>query len=117
PVYNWACCSELKKFVEYIGSTPPGGSLRGAFYDKIVMFVNAGGLPHSYIAFASLATSLMLDFKCIISPYNVYVHNDNWVGEGELDDKRKARLYKSLDVLIELAERLQDRSYTSNWEI
>ena len=59
----------------------------------------------------------MLDFKCIISPYNVYVHNDNWVGEGELDDKRKARLYKSLDVLIELAERLQDRSYTSNWEI
>ena len=117
PVYNWACCSELKKFVEYIGSTPPDGSLRGAFYDKIVMFVNAGGLPHSYMAFASLATSLMLDFKCIISPYNVYVHDANWVEEEKLDDKRKARLSKSLDVLIELAERLQGRSYTSNWEI
>ena len=34
PVYNWACCAELKKFVEYIGSTPPDGSFKGAFYDK-----------------------------------------------------------------------------------
>lgn len=117
PVYNWACCSELKKFVEYIGSTPPDGLLRGAFYDKVVMFVNSGGLPHSYMAFASLATSLMLDFKCIVSPYNVYAHGDNWGEEGELDDATKARLRKSVSVLIELAERLKSRSYVSNWEI
>ncbi len=117
PVYNWACCSELKKFVEYIGSTPPGGSLRGAFYDKVVMFVNSGSLPHSYMAFASLATSLMLDFKCIVSPYNVYAHDGNWTEGGELDDATTARLKKSLSVLIELAERLKSRSYVSNWEI
>ena len=117
PVYNWACCAELKKFVEYIGSTPPDESIRGAFYDKIVMFVNAGGLPHSYMAFASLATSLMLDFKCIISPYNVYAHDGNWVDGGELDDATTARLNRSLAVLTELAERLKGRSYTSNWEI
>lgn len=117
PVYNWACCAELKKFVEYIGSTPPDGSFKGAFYDKIVMFVNAGGLPHSYMAFASLATSLMLDFKCIISPYNVYAHDGNWVDGGKLDDVTTARLNRSLAVLTELAERLKCRSYTSNWEI
>ena len=117
PVYNWACCAELKKFVEYIGSTPPDGSRKGAFYDKIVMFVNAGGLPHSYMAFAPLATSLMLDFKCIISPYNVYAHDGNWVEKDELDDATTARLNKSLAVLTELAERLKSRSYTSNWEI
>lgn len=117
PVYNWSCCAELKKFVEYIGSTPPDESIRGAFYDKIVMFVNAGGLPHSYMAFASLATSLMLDFKCIISPYNVYAHDGNWVDDGELDDATTARLNRSLAVLTELAERLKSRSYTSNWEI
>ena len=116
PVYNWACCAELKKFVEYIGSTPPDGSLKGAFYDKIVMFVNAGGLPHSYMAFTSLATSLMLDFKCIISPYNVYAHGDSWV-EGKLDDATTARLNRSLAVLTELAERLKNRSYGSDWEI
>ncbi len=116
PVYNWACCAELKKFVEYIGSTPPDGSRKGAFYDKIVMFVNAGGSPHSYMAFASLATSLMLDFKCIISPYNVYAHNGNWAAGGELDDATTARLNRSLAVLTELAERLENRSYRSNWE-
>lgn len=116
PVYNWACCAELKKFVEYIGSTPPDGSLKGAFYDKIVMFVNAGGLPHSYMAFTSLAASLMLDFKCIISPYNVYAHGDSWV-EGKLDDATTARLNRSLAVLTELAERLKNRSYGSDWEI
>ena len=117
PVYNWACCAELKKFVEYIGSTPPGESLRGAFFDKVVMFVNSGGLPHSYMAFASLATSLMLDFKCIVSPYNVYAHDGNWGDAGDPDDATTARLNKSLSVLIELAERLQSRSYVSNWEI
>ena len=41
PVYNWTCCAELKKFVEYVGSTPPGESLRGAFFAKVVMFVNS----------------------------------------------------------------------------
>ena len=116
PVYNWSCCAELKKFVEYIGSTPPDGSRKGAFYDKIVMFVNAGGLPHSYMAFTSLAASLMLDFKCIISPYNVYAHGDSWVG-GKLDDATTARLNRSLAVLTELAERLKNRSYGSDWEI
>lgn len=116
PVYNWSCCAELKKFVEYVGSTPPDGSRKGAFYDKVVMFVNAGGLPHSYMAFASLATSLMLDFKCIINPYNVYAHSDNWVAN-KLDDATTARLNKSLAVLTELAERLKSRSYASNWEI
>ena len=81
------------------------------------MFVNAGGVPHSYMAFTSLATSLMLDFKCIISPYNVYAHEANWLEGGELDRELKARMNKSLDVFIELAERLKNRSYQSNWEI
>ena len=117
PVYNWGCCAELKKFVEYVGSTPPEGSLKGAFYDKVLMFLNAGGLPHSYMAFTSLAASMMLDFKCIVSPYNVYVHNDNWISDSELDSEASARLQKSLEVLIELAQLLKGRTYKSTWEI
>ena len=117
PVYNWACCSELKKFVEYAGSTPPGGSLRGAFYDKVVMFVNSGGVPHSYMAFTSLAISMILDFKCIVSPYNVYVHEANWVSDTELDESSTSRVKKSLTVFVELAERLKGRTYKSGWEI
>jgi FMN reductase len=116
PIYNWRCCAELKKFIEYIGSTTPHGKIRGACFDKVVTFVNNAGLPHSYMAFASLATSLMLDFKCIVSPYNVYAHDQHWNGD-ILADEIRQRLIKSMDVLTELTELLQPRRYKSNWEI
>ena len=77
PVYNWDCSSELKKFIEYIGSTPPDGSLVGALFDKVVTLLTAGGIPQSYMAFTGTAMSLMLDFKCIINPYNVHVPGED----------------------------------------
>jgi NAD(P)H-dependent FMN reductase len=116
PIYNWGCCAELKKFVEYVGSTPPDGTKRGAFFDKVVTFVNSAGLPHSYMAFTSLANSMMLDFKCIVSPYNIYAHNQHWNGE-ILENEMKQRLIKSMDVFVELTALLQARRYKSNWEI
>jgi len=116
PVYNWGCSSELKKFVEYVGSTPPDGSVRGAFYDKVVSFVSAAGLPHSYMAFSSLASSMMLDFKCIVNSYQVYVHDRHWE-DAALNDEASARLKKSMDVMMELTTLLKGRSYRSAWEI
>jgi len=117
PVYNWGISSELKKFIEYIGATSPDRAQQGALFDKVVSFVNIGGLPHSYTAFREIATALMLDFKCIINPYNVYAHNRHWTEEGELDDKVSARIDKSMHVAKELCDRLAGRSYSSTWEI
>ncbi|CAN5566975.1 NADPH-dependent FMN reductase [soil metagenome] len=114
PVYNWGCCAELKKFIEYFGSTD--ASHRGALFDKVVTFLNAAGLPHSYMAFTGTATSLMLDFKCIINPYNVYVHDRHWT-EGTLVPEASARLKKSMEVTVELARLLSQRTYSSSWEI
>ncbi len=116
PVYNWGVSSELKKYIEYIGSTPPDGTLEGALFDKVVTFVSAGGLPHSYTAFREAATSLMLDFKCIINPYHVYAHNRHWQ-EGALSDEARQRLEKSMAVLLELCALLAGRTYRSTWEI
>lgn len=116
PVYNWGCCSELKRFLEIIGTTPPDGSLTGAFYDKVVTFVNAGGLPHSYMAISPIAISMMFDFKCIINPYNVYVHNRHWEGEN-LGNKAMNRIEKSSAVMVDLMTCLEQRSYRSGWEI
>lgn len=116
PIYNWSCCAELKRFVEVVGTTPPDGSLKGAFYDKVIAFVNAAGLPHSYMAFEGLAASMMLDFKCVISPYNVYASNHDWEGE-TLRDKAVQRLSKSMDVFLELTSLLKPRTYKSTWEI
>ena len=43
----------------------------------------------------------MLDFKCIISPYHLYVHNENWVAGDELECATAERLNRSIAVLIE----------------
>lgn len=114
PTYNWGCCSELKKYIEYVGSTDEHHF--GALYDKVITFVNAAGLPHSYMAHTPLANSLMLDFKCIINPYNVYVHDRHWIND-QLSDERKPRLVKAMAVMVELCTLLKDRSYSSEWEI
>lgn len=117
PVYNWSCCAELKKLIEYVGSTPPEGPIHGALFDKVVTFVNSAGLPHSYTAFTGLANSLMLDFKCVINPYNLYVHSKQWIGDAKLDESAEARLKKCMKVAVELSTLLQHRSYQSKWEI
>jgi len=116
PVYNWGLCAELKRYIEAVGSTLPGAGLRGAFFDKVVTFVASAGLPHSYMATGPDMLSLMLDFKCIINPYTVYVHNRHWQGN-ELLPEASARLDKSLLVLTELTALLAARTYRSEWEI
>jgi FMN reductase len=116
PVYNWGLSAELKRFVEIIGTTPPDDSIRGAFFDKIVTFVCAAGLPHSYMAFTPLALSMMLDFKCILNPYNVYVHNRHWE-DGVLGDEAVERIEQSAAVLAELVKCLKGRTYRSRWDV
>ena len=116
PIYNWGCCGELKRFVEVVGTNPPEGPARTPFFDKIVSFVNAAGLPQSYMAFSSMAMSMMLDFKCVINPYTVYVDNNCWSGVA-LCEKSSKRLNKSALVMTELMECLAKRNYHSIWEI
>ncbi len=89
-----------------------GGAIRGPFFDKIITFVNAAGLPQSYMAFSSMAISMMLDFKCIINPYTVYVDNSAWTGE-TLSEKATARMRKSAQVMAELMQCLERRNYHS----
>jgi NAD(P)H-dependent FMN reductase len=116
PVYNWSCCAELKRFVEVVGTNPPGQPVRSPFFDKIVTFVNAAGLPQSYMAWSSLAFSMMLDFKCVVNPYVVYADNSCWSGNvlGEAPSKR---LRKSAAVMAEMMRCLAMRDYRSGWEI
>ncbi|HTC63102.1 MAG TPA: NAD(P)H-dependent oxidoreductase [Candidatus Saccharimonadales bacterium] len=116
PIYNWGCCAELKRFVEVVGTNPPGENIRSPFFDKIITFVNAAGLPQSYMAFSPMAISMILDFKCIINPYTVYVDNSAWTGE-TLSEKAMTRMQKSAQVMAELMQCLARRTYHSRWEI
>jgi FMN reductase len=116
PIYNWACCAELKRFVEVVGTNPPDKPVRSPFFDKIITFVNAAGLPQSYMAFSSLATSMMLDFKCVINPYYVYIDSNGWAGDN-LRDECSNRMRQSAHVMTELMRCLGKRDFHSRWEI
>ena len=116
PIYNWSISAELKKLIEVTGSTPPDGSKRGAWFDKVVTFAGAAGLPHSTMAFGALANTLMLDFKCVVNPYQIYIHNRHW-SEAGLSSEAHARIDKTLTVMLELTLLLRGRSYSSDWEL
>lgn len=114
PVYNWAPSSAVKSLIEATGAT--GEGRRAAWFDKVVTFVCAAGLPHSYMATGALAQSLMLDFKCVVNPYTAYVSERDWEGTA-LNADRAARLGKTIDVHTELAGLLRGRTFTSDWEV
>lgn len=114
PIYNWAPSSVVKSLIEATGAT--GNGRRAAWFDKVVTFVCAAGLPHSYMATGVLAQSLMLDFKCVVNPYTAYISERDW-DEGVLTVDRAARLDKTMAVHVELASLLRDRTYRSDWEV
>ena len=116
PIYNWGCSAELKRFVEFVGTIPPDGSRRGAFFDKILTFISSAGLPHSYMGFAPTMASMILDFKCIINPYYIYVHNQHWNAD-RINDDTSRRIERSADVLVELMRALRGRAYASGWDV
>ncbi|TBD43430.1 MULTISPECIES: NADPH-dependent FMN reductase [Rhizobium] len=115
PIYNWSIGSTAKNLIELTGATGPGGR-KSAWFDQIVTFVCAGGLPHSYMAYGATATSLMLDFKCVVNPYVVYATERDWAN-GIMSDVLSRRFRKTLEVKLELASLLKARRYTSDWEI
>jgi NAD(P)H-dependent FMN reductase len=115
PIYNWSIGSSAKKLIELTGATGDG-ERTAAWFDQVVTFLCAGGLPHSYMAYSSAAMSLMLDFKCVLNPYVVYATTRDWNGD-KLADSLSARLNKTLEVKLELASLLKARRYKSEWEI
>lgn len=114
PIYNWAPSSTVKSLLEATGAT--GNGRRAAWFDKVITFVCAAGLPHSYMATAALSQSLMLDFKCVVNPYAAYFSERDWDAES-LTVGRAARLDKAMMVHAELATLLRGRTYSSDWEI
>ena len=116
PVYNWAVGSAAKNLIEATGATDTSRGLCSPWFDKIVTFLVSGGVSQSYTAHMSLASSLMLDFKCVINPYHSFTTSDDWEGH-QLSERAVKRLEKTLRVKIELAEALRSRVYKSRWGV
>lgn len=116
PIYNWAPAATVKSLIEATGATGEDGNT-SAWFDKVVTFVCAAGLPHSYMATSALCQSLMLDFKCVINPYTAYMSERDWDNSGILEPRRADRLTKTMTVHVELSRLLAGRTYSSDWEI
>lgn len=116
PVYNWSLGSVVKQIIEATGATGERDR-KAAWFDKVVTFVCAGGLPHSYTAYTAMAMPLMLDFKCIINPYAVYATERDWQGPNTLSQPLAERMAKTMQVKTEITNGLANRSYTSDWEV
>jgi NAD(P)H-dependent FMN reductase len=63
PIYNYDVNAAAKNLVEHTGS---------AWEGKIVGFLAAAGGHGSYMSLMPLASSLILDFRCLIIPRFVY---------------------------------------------
>lgn len=116
PIYNWSPGSMLKKLMECTGNLSTGGKV-WAWENKVVTFLCAGGLHHSYMAYGSTAISLMMDFKCIINPHIVYAREVEVSNEGELSPEIQARLEKVLRIGDELTVALSGRKLLTGWSV
>ncbi len=100
PIYNYDANAAAKNLVELTGS---------AWEEKTVGFLCAAGGQSSYMSIMGLASSLMLDFRCVIVPRFVYA-TDSAFGGGEVSDaKVKERIVRMMDELIVLASAWKGR--------
>ena len=58
----------------------------------------------------------MVDFHCIVNPYQIYLHNRHWTETG-LSDEAEAHIDKTLSVMLELTFLPTARTYRSSWEV
>jgi NAD(P)H-dependent FMN reductase len=74
PIYNFDVSAALKNLIELTGRS---------WEDKIVGFLCSAGGSLSYMSVMSLASSLMLDFRCLIIPRFVFATGEDFT-DGQL---------------------------------
>ena len=96
PVYNHQANAAAKNFVEVTNDGWKG---------KVVGLVANGGTDRSYLAPLSLATSLMVDHRCIVVPRFVFVTPPNFAADGSLpaNGEVAARLTELAREVVHLA--------------
>ncbi len=98
PVYNFDVSASAKNLIELTGS---------AWEDKIVGFLCAAGGMSSYMSVMAYASSLMLDFRCVIIPRFVYATGSSFA-DGELKDaKIVERIEQVSSELVRFTEALR----------
>ena len=99
PVYNYDVNAACKNAIELSGA---------GWENKVVGFVLTAGGPAGFMSVMSLASSLMLDFRCIIIPRFVYVTGAAFRDGRLADPEIERRLGELCGELIRVAGALRE---------
>ena len=94
PVYNFAAGATAKNLVELTGS---------AWEGKVVAIAAAAGGPNAFMAPMTIATSLMLDFRCLVIPRYVYATPDAFEGPALSDEEMRERMDQLVEELLRVS--------------
>jgi len=97
PIYNFTINAAAKNMVELMGR---------AWTGKVVGFVCAAGGASSYMSVMSTANSLMLDFRAVIVPRFVYVHDGDFDGDRLVNPSVDQRLEELTATMIRFTRAL-----------
>ena len=98
PVYNYDVSAAAKNLVELTGS---------GWEDKVVGFLCAAGGMSSYMSVMSFASSLMLDFRCVIIPRFVYATGRAFDGDDLKDKEVGERIEELAGELVRFTKALR----------
>ncbi len=87
PVYNYGVNAAAKNLLELTGD---------AWTGKIIGFICAAGGAGSYMSVMPFANSLMLDFRCVITPRFVYATSHDFADEQLAEDGELRRRLRGL---------------------
>ena len=100
PVYNYDVNAAVKNAVELTGR---------AWTDKVVGLMLAAGGAGSYMSAMGLASSLMLDFRCLIIPRFVYATGEHFEGDAVADDEIDRRVKRLCEDMRKLSSAMTPR--------
>ncbi|MEP6698366.1 MAG: NAD(P)H-dependent oxidoreductase [Verrucomicrobiota bacterium] len=98
PVYNYDVSAAAKNMVELTGS---------AWENKVVGFLCAAGGMNSYMSVMAFANSLMLDFRCVITPRFVYATGQSFKNDKLQDAKVRVRIEEAAGELVRFTQALR----------
>ena len=98
PIYNYGVSASAKNLLELTG---------GAWEEKFAGFLCAAGGRSSYMGVMGFASSLMLDYHCVILPRIVYAHEQQFDDERLTDKAVDARIDALTAMLIRFTNALQ----------
>jgi len=99
PIYNYSINAMLKNMIELTGQN---------WQEKVVGFLCAAGGTSSYMSIMGIASSMILDFRCLILPKFVYATGESFEGNRINDEDVEQRIVELSRSLIRIGTAMRN---------